>query len=161
MVTIDRWRNWQPSNEKFGTSPECEPPKPPKPTFEGFEGSISEQTQNFSDRPPDAPDAWREDFSRWKIENCVHRDGREDWGGVGCLWVDFCEWAVSNDSVPCQRATFERLLEEAGFSCAEGMVAGLLLRADLEAVVHFQNRPEGGDMPAQKAYASTGGADAF
>ena len=145
MLAIDRWRNWRPSGEKFEGFPECEPAKPPEPTFEGFEGATSEQIQNFSDRPPDAPDAWREDFGRWMTANCIRREDREDWGGIGCLHVDFCEWAVLNDSVPCQRSTFERLLEDAGFQCVDGMTGGLLLRTDWQAHHRFQNL----SLPAQ------------
>ena len=114
------------------------PAAPSEPTFEGFEGSTSEQIQNFTDRPPDAPDAWREDFAKWKVENCIHREGREDSAGIGCLLLDFAEWCIVHESVPCQRAVFETLLEEAGFCRAEGMAAGIVLKADLETVLRFQ-----------------------
>jgi hypothetical protein len=80
------------------------------------------------------PEPWAEDFFRWIPERCISREGREDWGGVGCLWVDFCEWAVQNDSVPCQRKTFEQLLQDAGFPVEDGMACGLVLAGDLEAV---------------------------
>lgn len=141
MLTIDRWRNWRPSEERFDESPGCEPPKPSKSAFEGFEGSTSEQVQNFSDRPSDEPEAWRPDFNRWMAANCIHREGRDDWGGIGFLHVDFCEWAVSNDSVPCQRGTFERLLLDDGFLCVDGMASGLVLRTDWQAHHRFQNPP--------------------
>jgi hypothetical protein len=135
MLTIDRWRNWRPSDEKFSEFSRCEPPKPPEPTFESFEGSILGKIPNFSDVPPeDDPAAWSEDFARWQAENCIHREGWDDWGGIGSLWVDFCEWTVGRDSVPCTRRTFERLLDDAGFLCSEGMVSGLILRADFDAV---------------------------
>ena len=132
MLAIDRWRKWQPSDKKLDESPGYEPSKPSEPTFGGFEGSDSRKIQNFSESVPDAPQAWREDFARWEAENCIHREGRDDWGGIGCLWVDFCEWAVSHNSVRCDRRTFERLLADDGFRCAEGMVAGLVLRVDLD-----------------------------
>ena len=83
MLTIDRWRNWRPSDEKFEDSPGCELTKLTKVVSVSFVSSTSEQMQNFSDRPPDAPDAWREDFARWMAKNCVHREGREDWDSVG------------------------------------------------------------------------------
>jgi hypothetical protein len=149
MLTIDRWLKWRPSDEKFSEISRREPPKPPEPSFEGFEGSISEETPNFSGTPglgasqknielgsipTPNPDAWRADFDRWVSERCIHREGRDDWGGIGGLWVDFCEWVVSCDSVPCTRQTFERLLDDAGFRCSEGMVSGMILRADFEAV---------------------------
>lgn len=132
-------------------SPEREPTKLPETPFVSFDGYVSEQTQNFSDRPPDAPDAWREDFKRWARVRCVHREGREDWGGVGCLWVDFCEWAISSDSVPCRRPTFERLLQDAGFRLKDGMAAGLLLQVDLEAALCFQAAPGDSGTPARAA----------
>jgi hypothetical protein len=53
-------------------------------------------------------------------------------GGIGGLWVDFCEWMVGRDSVLCPRQTFERLLDVANFLCAEGMVSGLILRKHIE-----------------------------
>jgi hypothetical protein len=143
MLAIDRWRKWRPSDEKFEESPECEPSKPSEPTFEGFEGSTSGQMQNFSDVPLDcAPDAWRQDFARWRAERCVSRQGYEDSAGIGALLRDFMEWCLAHDAVPCQRAVFETLLEEAGFHCAEGMAAGLLLRVDLEAVLCSQAAPQ-------------------
>lgn len=159
MLAIDRWRKWRPSDEKFDESPGCEPTKPPEPTFEGFEGSRSGKMQDFSDRPPDAPDAWREDFARWRAENCIRREGREDSAGIGCLWVDFCEWAVGCDSVPCARGTFERLLQDAGFLCAEGMTAGLLLKVDLEAALCFHAAPTASDAPARTKAAKRRNAE--
>jgi hypothetical protein len=153
MLAIDRWRNWRPLDEKSNESLGCEPPKPSEHTSDGFEGSFSGRMQNFSSLPPDAPDAWREDFARWRTERCVSRQSREDSAGIGCLWVDFCEWAVGSDSVPCTRATFERLLSDAGFRCADGMANGLLLRVDMEAVLRFQAAPEAS---GQSARATTG-----
>ncbi|MGD0733843.1 MAG: hypothetical protein ABR976_01805 [Terracidiphilus sp.] len=135
MLAIDRWRNWRPSDEKLGESLEREPSKPSESTFEGFEGSTSEQIQNFSDRLPDTPNAWREDFIRWARVQCVHREGREDWGGIACLLLDFAEWCIAHDGVPCTRATFEWLLEDAGFLIGDGMAFGLVLKADVETVL--------------------------
>jgi hypothetical protein len=91
---------------------------------------------------PDSPDAWREDFARWRAERCVSRQGYEDSAGIGCLLLDFAEWCIGHDAVPCQRATFETLVEEAGFRCADGMAAGLVLKVDLEAVLCSQAAPE-------------------
>lgn len=149
MLAIDRWRKWQPSDEKFGESPGCKPTKPTEPAFVSFDGSTSGQMQNFSDRPPDVPDAWRDDFIRWARERCAHREGREDWGGIGCLWVDFCEWTASNNSVPCQRLTFERLLQDAGFRLRDGMASGLVLKVDLWALSPIPAAPEASGTPAR------------
>lgn len=148
MLTIDRWRKWRPLDEKSNESLGCEPPKPSEPTFEGFEGFTSRQIQNFSDILPDHdPAAWREDFARWMAESCIQREGRDDWGGIGCLLVDFAEWCIAHEAVPCQRTLFETLLEEAGFRCADGMAAGIVLKVDMEAVLRFQTAPEGRETP--------------
>jgi hypothetical protein len=135
MLAIDRWRKWRPSDKKFSETSRCEPSKPSEHTFEGFEGSTVGQMRDFSDAPSDHdPAAWREDFAGWRVESCIHREGRQDSGGIGCLWVDFCEWTVGRDSVPCPRRTFERLLEDAGLLVVDGLVSGLILRSDLWAV---------------------------
>ena len=134
MLAIDRWLNWRPSDKKFEESPEREPSKPAKVGFEGFEGSSLGQTQNFCGHVPDATDAWREDFTLWRAERCIRREGREDWGGVGRLLVDFAEWCAAHDAAPATRRVFERLLFDAGFDVQNGLAAGLLLRVDLEAV---------------------------
>lgn len=136
MLTIDRWRKWRPSDEKFEESPGCEPPKPSEPTFEGFEGSTSGQMQNFSDAPPEhGPAEWRAPFAQWLDSVCVH-DPR-CWGGVGRLHVAFCEWAIAQDDVPCTRFTFECLLRESGFVIDEivevALVSGLTFREDFES----------------------------
>jgi hypothetical protein len=150
MLACDRWRNWYPTDGKFVDSPEGEPAKPSEPTFEGFEGATLDRMSNFPPAFPDHdPAEWQEDFTRWRATNCAHRDGKDDWGGVGQLLVDFAEWCVARNAVPCRRATFERLLWDAGFRCAQGMVSGLVLRADLEAVLCYQAAPEGSGRPTQ------------
>ena len=138
MLAIDRWRNWRPSDEKYGEDPECEPSKPSKPTFAGFEGSTLAQIQKFSDRPPDEPDARQEEFTVWALERCALRDDWEDSASIACLLLDFAEWCIAHESVPCQRVVFETLLEEAGFRCANGMAAGMVLKVDLEIVLRSQ-----------------------
>lgn len=135
MLAIDRWRNWHPSKEKYGEYPGCEPSKPSEA---GFEGSSSGQIQKFTDYPPDAPDAWKEVFKRWKAENCIFRAGREDSGGIGALLGDFAEWCADHNAVRCTRSTFELLLRNAGFPLADGLACGLVLKVDLEAVSPFQ-----------------------
>ncbi len=136
MLAIDRWRNWRPSDEKFEDFPGCEPPKPSKTTFEGFEGSASGQIQNFceSDDPDHDTAAWWQDFNRWRAERCIRRGGREDWGGVGRLLVDFAEWCAAHDAVPPTRGDFERLLSDAGAEIQDGLARGLVLKVDLDVV---------------------------
>jgi hypothetical protein len=151
MLAIDRWRNWHPSNERYGEYPGCEPSKPTEAAFEGFEGSSSTQIENFSDLPPDAPDAWKKDFKRWKAENCIYRAGREDSGGIGFLLVDFAEWCAAHNAVPCTRATFELLLRDAGFPLTDGLARGLVLRVDVEAVSLLQGAVQDSGTPARAA----------
>ena len=79
-----------------------------------------------------APAAWAEDFHLWAISRCIFR-GR-CFGGIGALLRDFCEWQVIRDEVPCTRRTFEALLRDAGFLFADGLVSGLLLKADVLAM---------------------------
>lgn len=111
-------------------------------------------TESTGDIAEHDPAEWQEDFTRWKAENCAHREDREDWGGIGALLVDFAEWCCSRDAVPCTRATFERLVRDAGFRCTEGGVTGLVLREDLKAVLSYQAAPEGSRAPAR---ATSGG----
>jgi hypothetical protein len=133
MLTINRWRNWRASDEKIEESPRNEPSKPPKPTFEGFDGSVSPEMQIFSD-----PQAWQADFGRWRAERCVSRPGCEDSQSVGSLLLDFAEWCVGHRAVPADRQVFEQLLTGAGFLLKDGMAIGVILRMDLQAVLHSQ-----------------------
>jgi hypothetical protein len=134
MLTIDRWRKWRPSDEKFEESPGCEPPKPSEPTFEGFEGPIPEETKIIS-APGDNLAAWRPDFDRWRTERCVSRSGREDSQSVASLLIDFAEWcAAHNVDAPC-REPFERLLSGSGCPLKDGLAVGIVLKVDLEAAL--------------------------
>jgi hypothetical protein len=92
--------------------------------------------------PTHDPEAWMEDFHRWALDRCVYRD--RCFGGIGALWSDFGEWAVGHSSVPCTRRTFELLLTDFGFFFAEGMIYGLILKADLWAL---DARPEASEQP--------------
>ena len=136
MLAIDRWRNWRPSDEKFEGSPGCEPTKPTKsskPTSVSFVGSVLSAIPNFC--VPDGPDhaaaGWREDFNRWRAERCIRREGREDWGGVGRLLVDFAEWRAAHDAAPATRRVFERLLFDVGVEVQNGLARGLVFKVDL------------------------------
>jgi hypothetical protein len=136
MLTIDRWRKWRPSDEKFEESPGCEPPKPSEPTFEGFEGSTSGQMQNFSDAPPElGPAEWRAPFAQWLDSVCARHP--RTFGGVPALHLAFCEWEIARQGVPCTRETFELLLREMGFLIGEVaglvLVSGLTFREDVKA----------------------------
>jgi hypothetical protein len=82
--------------------------------------------------PEHDPEAWRIDFCLWLSRNAIHREGYDDSGGIQFLWVDFCDWAITHESVPCLRSTLERLLIDAGYELRDGMVLGLILRSDLK-----------------------------
>jgi hypothetical protein len=81
-----------------------------------------------TDIPADDPAAWRDAFWCWIEAECVFR--QRCFGGIGSLHVHFCEWAKDHDSVPSTRQTFERLLADAGFLIADGMVSELVLAED-------------------------------
>jgi hypothetical protein len=131
MLTIDRWRNWRPPEKNYGAPTRCVPPKPPEAAFEGFEGTDLGPIPEFWDAiPPQDPFAWKDDFGRWVKEHCVRRAGYDDWGGIGTLYVDFCEWTIDSGSVPCTRRTFEALLIDAGLRMADGLVSSLFLKVD-------------------------------
>ncbi len=86
--------------------------------------------------PAHDPEAWKEDFHHWSLDHCMYLD--RCLGGIGTLCSDFGEWATGHSSVPCTRQTFERLLTDAGFFFADGMVYGLILKVDLEAHADFR-----------------------
>jgi hypothetical protein len=139
MLGIDRWLSWRPADEKFDASPKDELPKPTEPHSEVIEGtsvsSVSSsfrQTQNFpGSMAHHDPEDWAAEFAVWMKERCAHREGKDDWGGVGALLVDFGEWAKTHKSVPCTRPVLEALLRDAGFHVVNGLVRGLVLLADL------------------------------
>jgi hypothetical protein len=84
----------------------------------------------------DDPAEWREPFRRWLNAACVRR---ARWnGGLNSLHMDFCDWEIANNGVPCKCAMFIALLEELDFKVVEvhgaALVSGLALRADVECV---------------------------
>jgi hypothetical protein len=66
-------------------------------------------------------------------------------GGVGPMMVDFGECAINHNSVPCTRLVLETLLRDAGFIVTDGMVQGLVLSVDLEAILMRSDHPEPGE----------------
>ena len=134
MLAGRRWRDWNPpeSNEK---SPENEPPKPPKPLSSVLSVptlAISAKSSDLSRTPAHDPAEWREPFARWLEVACVRYPRGS--GGIGCLHLRFCEWAIAHDEVPCNRLTFECLIREAGFVISDGLVQGLIRREVFEAL---------------------------
>jgi hypothetical protein len=46
----------------------------------------------------------------------------------------FCDWCIAHQTVGCMLDTFEALLEDEGFLMAGGLVAGLVLKVDYDAL---------------------------
>lgn len=136
MQRIDYWRNWTPEKQMKEETPTTEPTKPPQPSSVSFVSPTPEYSpiisSDLNGRTEPNGEAWIEDFHIWKQERCASRETHEDWGGVGALLVDFAEWSVARNEVPCSRPTLEDLLRDAGFLIANGMVRGLVLKADLK-----------------------------
>lgn len=80
------------------------------------------------------PAEWLDDLCEWVQTRCTLREGRDDWGGLGILHVDFAKWSVDNGRVPCTRITFEALLRDEGFLIHDGLVQGIVLTEDLWAI---------------------------
>lgn len=115
MLEIDRWRTWRPASEKSGLSTGKALTKPTKPRSVSSVSSKIERTQNFSVKMgQQPPEAWAEDFHHWALDNCVYCDRWSN--GIAALHRDFRDWCLNREEVPCELATFERLLVDAG-SC--------------------------------------------
>jgi hypothetical protein len=78
----------------------------------------------------------------WLLERCVYRD--RCFGGVGTLYLDLARWSAAHrQPAPESRKAFTAALQAEGFAVtADGVVAGLLLREDLEACERTQAVPE-------------------
>jgi hypothetical protein len=142
MLASRRWRDWSPSGI-IQKSPEHQLTKPTKPFHETILSvlsvpilPVSEINAPSASIPPHDPAEWREPFARWLDSACVLSP--RCFGGVNCLHIAFCEWESGHGGVPCNRETFERLLNELGFLVGEVsgvvLVSGLILRADFESV---------------------------
>ena len=78
----------------------------------------------------------------WMLARCVYRD--RCFGGVGTLYLDLARWSAAHrQPAPESRKAFTAALQAEGFAVtADGVVAGLLLREDLEACERTQAVPE-------------------
>jgi len=87
------------------------------------------------------PDEAAIGWALWLLERCIYRD--RWWGGVGCLYLDLAGWlAERGRPVPVSRLAFEKELQAEGFQITpDGLVYGLILKADLEADARFQTVP--------------------
>jgi hypothetical protein len=92
---------------------------------------------------PDAAESLRDDgWGIWLLERCVFRDSW--WGGTGALHLDFASWCIARmQPVPASRRAFVAALQSEGFQVtSDGLVYGLILKADLEAQVQFHTAPD-------------------
>ena len=82
----------------------------------------------------------REPFVRWLGACCVCRP--RCFGGLTCLHLEFCLRCIATGIVPCDREMFLSLLLELGFLTGDvngvSLVAGLILKSDLEAHEQFE-----------------------
>ena len=92
--------------------------------------------QDRHDMPLEDPldDGW----GLWLLERCVYRD--HCWGGAGALYLDLAHWCVAHGRpVPASRRAFVTALQTEGVQVTSAdLVYGLILKADLEAVLHWQ-----------------------
>lgn len=141
MLASRRWRDWNPP-AIFRESPERELTKPTEPVPSPLLSvlsvpsvPVSETNTSSASIPPHDSAEWRKPFSRWLDSACVRSP--RCFGSVACLHIAFCEWEPGRGGVPCNRDTFERLLEELGFLIGEVagvvLVSGLTFREDFEA----------------------------
>jgi hypothetical protein len=91
------------------------------------------------DSPVEGPldDGW----GLWLLEQCTFRD--RWWGGTGALYLSLARWCADHGRpAPASRAAFVAALQGEGFQPASnGLVYGLVLKADLEAHERFQTAP--------------------
>jgi hypothetical protein len=122
-------------SERPASEPEDELPAPANDLPTGPDPRDSVKREEAEEIPSDDPAEWREPFARWLASACVC-DPR-GCGGVSCLHLDFCEWAIEQKDVPCKRLTFECLLRESRFVIDEvagvALASGLIFRDDFEA----------------------------
>jgi len=124
-----RWLDWRPRDRNPATFNETEPAKPSECTSEGFDGPVPvKNCPNSPSEPNLDPTLWRDDFDQWRQERCIHRVGKDDWGGIADLHIDFAEWCFLRDCVSCTRTTFEWLLLDGDFPINDGLVKGLVLK---------------------------------
>ncbi len=78
----------------------------------------------------------------WLLENCLFLD--RWWGGTGSLYLDAARWCAAHGRpVPESRRAFTAALRREGFQVgSDGLVAGLILREDLEAIERSQAAPK-------------------
>jgi hypothetical protein len=116
-----------------------------------YKQQILDLLQSRAATPEESP--IDEGWGLWLLEQCTFRD--RCFGGVGALYLSLARWCADHGRpVPESRAAFVAALQAEGFQVGSaGLVAGLVLKVDLDAVLHFQAAPEGSRPPER---ATTG-----
>jgi hypothetical protein len=68
----------------------------------------------YLSRPKAEPDEWAEPFTSWLNTRCVVSQRFAT--NIVALYRDFCAWFEDENDAPCDRAGFESLLTQAGFT---------------------------------------------
>jgi hypothetical protein len=104
------------------------------PDIHGHVTGVTSNTKGINLSATNFTDAQRRiaKVAAWVNGCCSFRD--RCFGCIGRLYVHYNEWCLVNTSLPCNRQTFEALLISEDFLCADGLVAGLILTEDLEAL---------------------------
>jgi hypothetical protein len=118
MKLQSKWMIWQPSEK----DEKNEVPKVPQGGFGTSDTQVSLHMRISRTYPLD----W---LNQWTMTRCVFRD--RQWGGVKCLYRDYCRWSAEHESSPALEDEFIERLEGAGMILdSYGMVYGLVLEED-------------------------------
>jgi hypothetical protein len=117
-----------------------------------YKPAIMDLLRSRAQQEQDAADD-SDSFGLWMLARCVYRD--RAWGGVGALHLDLARWCADHrQSAPESRRVFVESLQAEGFAVTtDGLVYGLMLGEDLEAIERSQTVPQASGTPAQPAEA--------
>jgi hypothetical protein len=113
------------------------------PVIEELRQHKSEIIDLLQRRPDTLAGSLQDDgWGLWLLERCVFRD--RWWGGTGALHLDFASWCITHmRPVPASRRAFVAVLQSEGFQVtSDGLVYGLILKADLETHERFHAAPD-------------------
>jgi hypothetical protein len=113
-----------------------------------YKPAIMDLLRSRAQQEQDAADD-SDSFGLWMLARCVYRD--RAWGGVGALHLDLARWCADHrQSAPESRRVFVESLQAEGFAVTtDGLVYGLMLGEDLEAIERSQTMPQASGTPAQ------------
>jgi hypothetical protein len=132
MSNTRRWSDRRPPGEKYDESNEAARATLTEIGSVSFGGAISEEAlESCSPLGLCDPNVRKEDFHRWMLEHCEYKS--RCFCEIDMLSRDFREWLIARQQVPCSAVGFTRLLYDAGFDFANGLVGGLLLQDERAA----------------------------